>query len=44
MSQEGEGEEDGNEVHLGLPCGRQKSLLEQSMGKTDIWDSQIESS
>ena len=26
MSQEGEGEEGGNEVHLGLPCGRQKGL------------------
>ena len=24
MSQEGEGEEGGNEVHLGLPCRRQK--------------------
>ena len=29
MSQGGEGEEEeeGNEVHLGLPCGRQKSLI-----------------
>ena len=26
MSQEGEEEEEGNEVHLGLPCGRQKPV------------------
>ena len=26
MSQE-EGEEEGNEVHLGLPCGRQKAFI-----------------
>ena len=26
ISQEGEGGEEGNEIHLGLPCGRQKFL------------------